>query len=492
MPSLMNTLANNVFAMKTLNYLSLQIKKRIPYADDNPFLKGPYAPVKDEIITNELKITGEIPKSLNGLLLRMGPNPVEITNPTIYNWFVGDGMVHALRLSDGQALWYKNRYVGTHKVHDFLKRPRIKGKPRGAADITNTNVIGHAGRIWTIVEAGPLPVEMDAELNSQSYSLFKSKERFEFTAHPRKDPTTGDLHAICYDALTMNKIHYHVINAEGKLTKRVSIPVKHGPMIHDCNMTQSQMIIFDLPITFSINNIIRGADFPYAWNNKHPARVGLLPKTGTAEDIQWFNIDPCYVFHSCNAYDLDNGDVILDLAVHGKTFEDTIQGPSDTQNLRFESWHFVRSTGQVNRKVVSNLPQEFPRFDERATGQYYRYAYTISVAEGADPIHPENLKPNYLYRHDLETDETQQHFYGEGYSTGEVIFIPRTPDSAEDDGWLISYVHSIDQTKLKPTKIVILDAKNIEGEPQAVIELPVHVPLGFHSNWVNQNEIETV
>ena len=51
--SLMNTLANNAFAMKTLNYLSLKIKKRIPYADDNPFLKGPYAPVKKEIITSE-------------------------------------------------------------------------------------------------------------------------------------------------------------------------------------------------------------------------------------------------------------------------------------------------------------------------------------------------------------------------------------------------------------------------------------------------------
>ncbi|MGB4342282.1 MAG: carotenoid oxygenase family protein, partial [Moraxellaceae bacterium] len=44
-----------------------------------------------------------------------------------------------------------------------------------------------------------------------------------------------------------------------------------------------------------------------------------------------------------------------------------------------------------------------------------------------------------------------------------------------------SYVHDIN---CGSSKVVILDAQNIEGEPQAVIELPVRVPLGFHGNWI--------
>ena len=489
MSNFLSVLANNTIAMKTLNYLSQIPKLRVPYADDNPFLKGPFAPVKDEISTQNLKVIGVIPPNLDGLFLRMGPNPVEVDNPALYNWFVGDGMVHALRIQNGKALWYKNRYVGTHKVNDKLNRPRIKGHPRGVVDITNTNIIGHAGKIWTLVESGPLPVAMDAELNSLSYSLFNSEERYEFTAHPHKDPDTGELHAICYDSLVLNKVHYHVIDKEGKLKKRVSIPVQHGPMMHDCNMTQSQMVIFDLPITFSLKNIMKGADFPYIWNDKHEPRIGLLPKTGEAQDIQWFKIDPCFVFHSCNAYDLENGDVIVDASVHEKTFANTIQGPADEQNIRFERWHLDRKAGELKRTVISNIPQEFARFDERLTGKPYRYAYTLTLGEENKPGSPTDISPNYLLRHDLKTGETLKHFYGEGYATGEVIFIPKSKESAEDEGWLISYVHSIDANHQKITKVVILDAKNIESDPQATIELPVHVPLGFHSNWVNQDEI---
>lgn len=484
----MNALANNKLAMKTLGYLTQVPKKLTPYSIENSFLKGPFAPVRNEIYSTDLKVTGEIPKNLNGLFLRMGPNPLEVSNPALHHWFLGDGMVHGIRLQDGQALWYKNRYVGTHKVHDKLNRPRIKGNPRGFIDVTNTNIIGHAGKIWTLIESGPLPVEMDFDLNSQRYSHFNNEKCYEFTAHPHTDPDTGELHAICYDALVLNKIFYHVIDKNGKLTKRISIPVQHGPMVHDCAMTKSQMVIFDLPVTFSVSSILRGVEFPYRWNKKHKARIGLLPKDGTAKDIQWFKVDPCYVFHSCNAYDLENGNVIVDVVVHEKLFTDSIQGPFDKQQISFERWHLDRKTGKVKRTVISTTPQEFPRFDERLTGKPYRYAYTITLG----PVDQEkmekkaNLSPNYLLRYDLDTGKTTKHFYGDGYSTGEVIFIPRTPESAEDDGWLISYVHSVDPVNVKPTQVVILDAKNIEGEPQAVIELPVRVPLGFHSNWVNQ------
>ena len=33
--------------------------------------------------------------------------------------------------------------------------------------------------------------------------------------------------------------------------KVVPIPVKHGPMVHDCAITRSQVVVMDLPVTFS-------------------------------------------------------------------------------------------------------------------------------------------------------------------------------------------------------------------------------------------------
>ena len=481
MPNLLHHISNLKTTYSVVNMLMSLSKKIAPYNANNPFLEGPFAPIGHESFSSEIKITGEIPKQLNGMLLRTGPNPIETPNPALYNWFVGDGMIHAVKIENGQVRWYKSKYVQTHKVSNLLSLSKIKGQQRGVVDLSNTNVIGHAGKIWSLVEAGPYPVSMDYELNSEGYSLFNSNDKYGFTAHPHKDHDTGDLHGICYDALNLTQVFYQVIDSYGQVKKRVQIPVKHGPMMHDCAMSSTRMVIFDMPITFSFKHIARGADFPYAWNEKHVPRIGLLSKNGKAEDILWFKIDPCFVFHTCNAFDLENGDLVVDVIVHGKSFQNSIQGPADEQHIKFERWTLQCKTKDIKREIISDIPQEFPRFDERLAGKNYRYAYAVSVGEEGQPADPINLKPNLLLRHDLDTGETIQHSYGNSL-TGEVIYVPKKANSAENDGWLMSYVHDLDNG---PSKIVILDSKKIGHKPQAVIELGVRVPIGFHTNWID-------
>ena len=41
----------------------------------NPFLAGNFAPVQDEITTDELTVIGELPADLSGMFVRNGPNP---------------------------------------------------------------------------------------------------------------------------------------------------------------------------------------------------------------------------------------------------------------------------------------------------------------------------------------------------------------------------------------------------------------------------------
>ena len=82
----------------TVRWLAEQRQNRVPVSGSNPFLEGPYAPVSVESSCDELRVEGEIPRELNGLLARIGPNPLTPPNPATYHWFVGDGMVHGLRL----------------------------------------------------------------------------------------------------------------------------------------------------------------------------------------------------------------------------------------------------------------------------------------------------------------------------------------------------------------------------------------------------------
>jgi carotenoid cleavage dioxygenase len=459
---------------RAASWISKQAQKRAPVSGENPFLEGQFAPVEVETTSTQLDVIGTIPAELNGVLARIGPNPIEVPNPATYHWFVGDGMVHGVRLRDGKALWYRNRWVGTDKANKALGRPLIPGQRHGIVDAVNTNIIGHGGRLWALVEAGAVPVEMNFELDSVKHGLFDHDQPGPFSAHPHLDPHTGELHAICYNATQPNQIVYQVIDKTCRLTHSVRIPVKHGPMIHDCAITRSKVLILDLPVTFSLRSVLQGATFPYHWNPRHAARVGLLPRTGGAKDIRWLHVEPCYVFHTGNARDLENGDVVVDVVVHDRMFDRSIQGP-EAQKVTLEQWILPAQSDTVQRQVISDRTQEFPRFDERLTGQDSRYTYTV----GSDLANPDSAQP--LLRYDMNSGACEQHLYGNSKISGEAVFVPRKVQGAESDGWLLSYVYDVADNS---SELVILNADDISGEPQAVIKLPVRVPMGFHGNWV--------
>ena len=106
----------------------------------------------------DLAVTGTIPAALDGRYLRIGPNPVTPPNPAAYHWFIGDGMVHGVRLEGGKAMWYRNRWVRSKAVSAALGEPAAPGPRSGMSDTVNTNVLGHAGKTWALVEAGGFPL----------------------------------------------------------------------------------------------------------------------------------------------------------------------------------------------------------------------------------------------------------------------------------------------------------------------------------------------
>jgi carotenoid cleavage dioxygenase len=446
------------------------LSKRVPHSDSNRFLEGFYAPVRVETTETDLRVTGELPTQLNGLLTRIGPNPISVPNPATYHWFIGDGMVHGLRLSEGKAVWYRNRYIGTDTANKALGRPRTPGKRRGVADVVNTNAIGHAGRYFALVEGGTMPIELDCNLESVRQGLFDSDRSLPFTAHPHLDPATGKLHAICYDGGSSG-VYYIVIDAACKVERVVQITsITDGPMIHDCAITATGVMIFDLPVTLSQKAFLEGSRFPYRWNAKRAARVGFLPFGGESNDVRWYSIDPCYAFHTCNAYDVPGGGAAVDVVVHDTMFAHETDGPDSTK-ITFERWTLDPQSGTVKRAVRNEENQEFPRFDERMTGKPYRYGFTVGFTDEA----------HKLIRYDLETGAMTTHSYGADKLTSEAVFVPRASDAAEGDGWLMSYVY--DKTTDK-SDVVILDANDVGGEPAAIVHLPVRVPAGFHGNWV--------
>ncbi|MEA1675946.1 carotenoid oxygenase family protein [Nitrospirillum sp. BR 11163] len=437
----------------------------------NPFLAGVHTPMQAELTIEDLAVTGTIPPALDGRYLRMGPNPMSAAKPAKRHWFAGDGMIHGLRIENGRALWYRNRWIRSDDVTKALGEPRTPG-PRHLFDTVNTNAIGFAGKTFGLIEAGGTPVEIGETLETLRYTDFDGGLHGGFAAHPHVDPATGEMLAVCYDAKNWRELRFVAVTPEGQVRREVKIPVKHGPMIHDFAFTRRFAIILDLPVTFSLRAAITGYSFPYRWNDAHKPRIGLLPREGEAKDIVWIPVDPCFVFHTVNAYDRADGSLVIDLVVHDRIFATSKVGP-DSRHCALERWIVDPAKGAIERIVIDDTPQEFPRPDERRLGRPYRYAYTMAMVG--------DFLGAGLFKHDLEAGTRQIHDFGPNRHPCEFVFVPTHAEAEEDEGWLIGLV--IDAAA-KTTDLVILNARDFAGEPQASIRLPHIVPPGFHGNWV--------
>jgi carotenoid cleavage dioxygenase len=440
-----------------------------------PYFTGLHEPAAGEYTVENLAVTGALPPGLDGRYLRMGPNPVH-RDTRGHHWFIGDGMVHGVRLQGGQARWYRNRYVRSRKVAAALKLPMAPGPHRDRFDNVNTAIVPLGGAAWALVEAGSAPVRFSEDLERHAYDAFGGTLQGPFSAHPHRDPVSGDLHAITYQGNEPDCVRHVVVDATGRVRRELRIPIAHGPMVHDCAVTERHVVILDLPVTFSMKAMLSGQVFPYRWNPAHPARVGLLPKDGTAADVTWIPVDPCFVFHTANAHDAPDGTVVLDAVVYDRMFDGSTHGPcANPRGL--ERWTIDPAARTVGRRLIDAAPQEFPRIDDRRSGLPHRFVYTLGLP---DPFTPHVVGASHLFKHDLRTGERSRHEFGEGRAPGEFVFVPRHATAAEDDGWLVGLVVDV---AAGATDLAVLDAARFEDEPVASVRIPYRVPVGFHGNW---------
>ena len=434
-----------------------------------PFhLRGNYAPVTEEVTAFDLPVSGAIPRELSGLYLRNGPNPKSGESP---HWFVGDGMVHGVRLENGRAAWYRNRWVRTKS----LENPELSFvQEDGSADrtvvVANTNVIGHAGRIFALVENG-FPTELTPELETRGVCDFGGRLKSAFTAHPKHCPKTGELHFFGYGFFPPF-LTYHVLDAKGNLARSLEIPVPGPTMMHDFAITERHVLFMDLPVVFDLEQALSGqGGMPYHWSDDYGARIGVMSRDGSGADLRWFDIEPCYVFHSWNAFETADGRIVLDVARYPELWR---QSASQFESASAHRYTLDPKSGNAKEERLDDRPIEFPRVDDRRSGARHRYGYTVASLGGVDEGGFQGL-----LKYDFERGTSVAHDFGPGRATGEGVFVPAGP--GEDEGFVLSFVYD---EATNGSTLSILDAQNLAKPAVAEIALPQRVPFGFHGNWV--------
>ena len=435
-----------------------------------PFhLRGNFAPVMQEVTAFDLPVQGAIPRELRGRYVRNGPNPKSGTSP---HWFVGDGMLHGVELRDGRAVWYRNRWVRTRAFLEDAKSIR----PDYTRDITvglaNTHVIAHAGRILALVETS-LPTEVTKELETVGGHDYDGRLTTGMTAHPKLCPRTGELHFFAYNYMAPF-LTYHRADASGRLVQTEVIEVPGPTMIHDFAITDRHVVFMDLPLVFDVEMALAGK-MPYRWSDDYGARLGVMPRGGSHADIRWLEIAPCYVFHPFNAYEDERGGIVMDVVRYPELWRTDSTGASPASLHR---WRIDSAADTVSEQPLDDRAIEFPRFDERRMGAPYRYGYAVYTERGAD-----KATGTAVIKYDLQTGGSTLHDFGAGRIPAEPVFVPAGSASAEDEGWLLSYVYDGARDR---SDLVILDAADVSGKPVATIALPQRVPFGFHGSWIEE------
>ena len=434
-------------------------------------LQGNGRPITEERTLTELKAKGTIPPELDGRYVRNGANPFTGTSS---HPFFGDGMLHGVRLRDGKAEWYRNRYVQTPFIADpttDILDPSVLMDMRSSK--ANTHVIGHAGKILAL-EEGHFPYVLDGGLETLGPTDFDGVLNGSFTAHPKICPVTGELLAFGYSAL-QPYLRYLRVSAQGELVQVENITVGGPTMMHDFNITRNHVIFMDLPAVFNMELAMSG-EMPIRWDDNYPARLGVMPRDGTDDAVRWYDINPCYVFHPMNSYE-DGDYIVLDVNRFSHMWRESAMDFPPPALWRFT---IDTVTGTVREEQVDDRPAEFPRVADSVIGLKNRYGYMMSMS--GEPLAADDpmSTSGAIIKYDRKTGGSSAIELGRGQLGGEAVFVPSADAKSEDDGYLMTFVYDAHQDA---SRFVIMDAATMDKAPVASVELP-RIPNGFHGSWI--------
>ncbi|HRW38908.1 MAG TPA: carotenoid oxygenase family protein [Aquihabitans sp.] len=456
-------------------------------ATGNPWLAGHFAPVGDERDDRDLEVTGSLPAGLRGAFLRNGPNPMF---PPLgrYHLFDGDGMVHGLWLDGEGGARYANRWVRNaglaaeeaagHALFGGLSDFRLPPDEVFATvgpikNTSNTHVIGHAGRILTMME-GVGPMELASDLSTIGPYDFDGALVGSMTAHPKLDPVTGELVFFGYSPVAPY-LRVHAADADGALTWSTVVELPGPVMMHDFVVTETRVVIFDLPAVFDLHAMVAGQPGIF-WAPERGCRIGVLARGAPGETVRWIDVDPFWVFHFLNAHDRPDGSIeVTGCRADRLNTSFGEDGMDEPVRPHLHRWRIDPAAGTVADEALDDRPTDFPRIDLRHEGRANRYGYSGHTAAWTEDA----ASFDGVIRWDLETATSEVHRYGDGQVCGETVHAPDLDDAAEGSGWLVNFVHDLAADR---SSMVVLDAGTLDEV--ARVHLPRRVPFGFHGSWL--------
>jgi carotenoid cleavage dioxygenase len=307
--------------------------------------------------------------------------------------------------------------------------------------------------------------------------------------------------AIGYAAggLCTDDVTYMEVSPEGELVREVWFKAPYYCMMHDFGITEDYLVLHIVPSIGSWERLEQGKPH-FGFDTTMPVYLGVIPRRDgvTQDDIRWFKRDNCFASHVLNAW--QEGSKVHFVTCEAKNnmfpfFPDVHGAPFNGMEAMSYPTDWVvdmASNGEDFAEIVklSDAMGEFPRIDDRFTGQKTRHGWFLEM----DVRRPVELKGgsaagllmNCLFHKDLETGAEQHWWCGPISSLQEPCFVPRSKTAPEGDGWILQVCNRLEEHR---SDLLIFDALEIAKGPVATVQIPIRLRFGLHGNWADAAEI---
>ena len=427
------------------------------------------------------------------------------------NLIDGAGFAQAIKF-DGVGVKLQARFVQTQtKVAEDRAKQAIFGGfsqlcPRGLRGhlrgeslrfTANTNLVGHGGKLYALYE-NDWPYRLSAQnLETQAHDnlgILAAKQRF--SAHPKLDAATGDMHNIGCEytyklrfgsVSALTRMNFYKTSLAGRSSLEASTELPYpAALVHDMALTPHFAVAVVSPLllrpTFRVVAGLQPADHAVLWDGALPSLLAVHNRG--RESVALYKIPTTLCFHTVNAFEMSGGGIAVDTCDFADG--DVVRITADIAQGVFVKQHRTRlrrlqrlSDGSWHSKTLSETPLDWPRLSPGYAGRSYRYIFG-NTWDDHSPL------PDVPVRVDLQEGKTlrfslrRPHCYA-----GEPLPVKKPRGTGESDVYVIGMVY---ESELASHVLYVWDGANPEAAALCRLQTPSSLPYGFHGNWLDEDD----
>jgi len=260
-------------------------------------------------------------KKINGFYGLIGSNVILKNNTSMYDLFMGDGVIQGVFFNNGELTFAKS-LVKTEKIlfeekygvlpknplvmffYFFMNKILKIGMPN-IGGLANTALLKVNNGIYALHEMDyPYLIDIDFKnnkINTIGKKIINNLEHF--SAHSKYNQNTGNIESIEYKMLE-NIVSFYDLDSDFNVKNIVEFKFKNIPLVHDFYSNNDKLFLIDSPLEIDYNKVLV-KKMPLKLNNDKYTYIYVYNKNTGKKDT-YICEDGFFLFHYGNIKEDDD------------------------------------------------------------------------------------------------------------------------------------------------------------------------------------------